>query len=95
MCEAKAKNGLLSPDDMDETLYNALKPDELEKIVKCRFCSRKFTFLSEHLAHMKTHTHNVESIVEMSIKVGRKSFKRLKCPMGFLSNNLPIASPFY
>ena len=50
-------------------VVQALKTDELEKIVKCRFCSRKFTFLSEHLAHMKAHTDNVDSIVEMSIKV--------------------------
>ena len=61
--------GLLCPDDMDQTLYTALKPHELDKIIKCRFCNRKFTFLSEHLVHMKTHTHNVDSIVEMSIKV--------------------------
>ena len=80
LCQDKVKDDMLFPEDIDQTLYQALKPDELEKIIKCRFCGRKFTFLSEHLVHMKMHTHDVDSIVEMSIKIWVQD-RKLRCDM--------------
>ena len=47
------------PEEMQDTLYPSLKPGELEKIIKCRFCQRQFTFLSEHLVHLEMHTNIV------------------------------------
>jgi hypothetical protein len=52
-----------------DSIYKALKPDELTKIECCRYCQKKFTFLSEHLAHMKAHTQDVESVSQMSINI--------------------------
>ena len=52
-----------------EPVYKALKADELAKIIFCRYCQKRFTFLSEHLAHMKSHTPDVESVSQMSINI--------------------------
>ena len=60
---------LIYPDMITESIYKALKPDELTKIECCRYCQKKFTFLSEHLAHMKVHTQDVESVSQMSINI--------------------------
>ena len=69
---------LIFVENLKETIYGVLKPKELEKIIHCRYCSRKFTFLSEHLSHLKKHTHDVDSVVEMSIKIWVPD-RRLKC----------------
>ena len=68
---------LLFVEDMKGTIYNGLKPKELDKVIQCRYCPRKFTFLSEHLAHLKKHTQDVDSVVEMSIKIWVPH--RIKC----------------
>ena len=68
---------LLFVEDMKGTIYNGLKPKELDKVIQCRYCPRKFTFLSEHLCHLKKHTQDVDSVVEMSIKIWVPH--RIKC----------------
>ena len=70
----------LFPEEMKETLYPLLKPKELEKVIRCNKCSRKFNFLSEHLVHLEMHTQNVESTVEMSVNVWVQD-RRLKCEL--------------
>ena len=60
---------LVFVEDLKEQIYIALKPKELAKIIQCRYCPRKFKFLSEHLSHLKKHTQDVDSVVEMSIKI--------------------------
>ena len=60
---------LIYADMIGEPVYKALKADELAKIIFCRYCQKRFTFLSEHLAHMKSHTPDVESVSQMSINI--------------------------
>jgi hypothetical protein len=72
---------LIYPDMITEPVYKALKPDELAKIIFCRYCQKKFTFLSEHLAHMKVHTQDVESVSQMSINIWIQVKKKLKTLM--------------
>ena len=60
---------LIYADMIGEPVYKALKTDELAKIIFCRYCQKRFTFLSEHLAHMKVHTPDVESVSQMSINI--------------------------
>ena len=48
-------------EDLKEQLYIALRAKELKKIISCRYCPREFKFLSEHLSHLKKHTHDVDS----------------------------------
>ena len=69
---------LVFVEDLEGTIYNVLKPKELQKIIQCRYCSREFTFLAEHLSHLKKHTQDVDSVVEMSIKIWVPD-RRLKC----------------
>ena len=72
------KTTLVFVEDLEGTVYNVLKPKELQKIIQCRYCSREFTFLAEHLSHLKKHTQDVDSVVEMSIKIWVPD-RRLKC----------------
>lgn len=74
-----APKTLVFIEDLKDSVYLSLKPKELDKIVKCRYCPRSFKFLSEHLAHLKKHTQDVDSVVEMSIKIWVP--KRLKCEL--------------
>jgi hypothetical protein len=74
------ENSLVFPEEMKDTLYPSLKPKELDKVIKCRFCERQFTFLSEHLVHLEMHTTDVDQFVEMSIKVWVPD-RRLKCDL--------------
>ncbi len=69
---------LIYPDMITEPIYKALKTDELAKIIFCRYCQKKFTFLSEHLVHMKGHTQDVESVSQMSINIWIQG-RKLKC----------------
>ena len=64
-----AGGNLIYADMIGEPVYKALKTDELAKIIFCRYCQKRFTFLSEHLAHMKAHTPDVESVSQMSINI--------------------------
>jgi hypothetical protein len=74
----QAQLQLVYPDMITEPIYKALKTDELAKIIFCRYCQKKFTFLSEHLAHMKVHTQDVESVSQMSINIWIQG-RKLKC----------------
>ena len=74
----ESKTTLVFVEDLEGTIYNVLKPKELQKIIQCRYCSREFTFLAEHLSHLKKHTQDVDSVVEMSIKIWVPD-RRLKC----------------
>ena len=76
--ESTEPKSLMFVEDLEGTIYNVLKPKELQKIIQCRYCSREFTFLSEHLSHLKKHTQDVDSVVEMSIKIWVPD-RRLKC----------------
>jgi hypothetical protein len=76
--EAEQPKKLLFVEDLTETIYSALKPRELEKIIQCRYCPRQFKFLSEHLSHLKRHTTDVESVVEMSMKIWVPD-RKIKC----------------
>ena len=76
--EITEPKSLMFVEDLEGTIYNVLKPKELQKIIQCRYCSREFTFLSEHLSHLKKHTQDVDSVVEMSIKIWVPD-RRLKC----------------
>ena len=60
---------LIYADMITDSIYKCLKPDELKKIEFCRYCKKKFTFLSEHLVHMRVHTQDVESVSQMSINI--------------------------
>ena len=69
---------LIYPDMITEPIYKALKAEELAKIIFCHKCQKKFTFLSEHLAHMKVHNPDVESVSQMSINIWIQG-RKLKC----------------
>ena len=73
-----APKKLVFIEDLDQQIYVALKPKELDKIISCRYCPRKFKFLAEHLSHLKKHTQDVDSVVEMSIKIWVQD-RKLKC----------------
>ena len=59
--EPEGPKKLVFVEDLKEQLYKALKAKELKKIISCRYCPREFKFLSEHLSHLKKHTHDVDS----------------------------------
>ena len=59
--EPEGPKKLVFVEDLKEQLYKALRAKELKKIISCRYCPREFKFLSEHLSHLKKHTHDVDS----------------------------------
>ena len=61
LAEPEGPKKLVFVEDLKEQLYKALKAKELKKIISCRYCPREFKFLSEHLSHLKKHTHDVDS----------------------------------
>ena len=69
---------LIFVEQLKESVYKGLKPKELDKIIQCRYCPKKFNFLAEHLSHLKKHTQNVESVAEMTIKMWVPD-RKLKC----------------
>ncbi len=75
--EEKTKT-LTYPDSLTSSIYVALKSKELHKITDCRYCDRVFKFLAEHLSHLKKHTSDVESVVEMTMKMWVPD-RKLKC----------------
>jgi hypothetical protein len=59
-------------------LYSGLRPEDLDPLLTCKFCRRRFLFVSEHLVHLKKHTARVEEMVEMTMKIWLQG-RKLKC----------------
>ena len=58
--------------------YPALKPGEKDTLTQCRYCSKRFVFVSELLVHLQKHVPDVNSVAEMSLKIWVQD-RRLKC----------------
>ena len=69
---------LIFVEQLKESVYKGLKTKELDKIIQCRYCPKRFNFLAEHLSHLKKHTQDVESVAEMTIKMWVPD-RKLKC----------------
>ena len=55
-----------------KAIYPALKPAERRTLTQCRYCSKEFHFVSEHLIHLKKHfslQSDVNSYAEMRLKI--------------------------
>ena len=61
-----------------KVIYPSLKPNERRTLTQCRYCSKEFHFVSEHLIHLKMHVSDVNSVAEMSLKIWVQD-RKLKC----------------
>ena len=74
---ATAAAPAVTPSEL-KVIYPSLKPNERRTLTQCRYCSKEFHFVSEHLIHLKMHVSDVDSVAEMSLKIWVQD-RKLKC----------------
>ena len=72
-----AATNSVTPSEL-KAVYPALKPAERRTLTQCRYCSKEFHFVSEHLLHLKMHVSDVASVAEMYLKIWTPD-RKLKC----------------
>ena len=72
-----ATSTAVTPSEL-KVIYPSLKANERRTLTQCRYCSKEFHFVSEHLLHLKMHVSDVNAMAEMYLKIWVQD-RKLKC----------------